>query len=88
MATFEEIEAETSEALDVKAEGFASMSSAEVRAAVRRDLEHETRDGSGLDGRAMDLVLEMLELEGSLYTDGELLDLVGIVLEAWQAIEL
>ena len=31
---------------------------------------------------------EVLELEGSLYTDGELLDLVGIVLEAWQAIEL
>ena len=88
MATFEEIEAETSEALDVSSEGFASMSHAEVRAAVRSELEREITDGSGLDGRAMDLVLEVLELEGSLYTDGELLDLVGIVLKAWQDIEL
>jgi hypothetical protein len=44
--------------------------------------------GEGLDGRALELVKVMHDLPGENFTDGECLDLIGIVIDAWRAIEL
>jgi hypothetical protein len=44
--------------------------------------------GEGLDGRALELIMVMHDLPGENFTDGECLDLIGIVIDAWRAIEL
>jgi hypothetical protein len=45
-------------------------------------------DGEGLDGRALELVMVMHDLPGENFTDGECLDLIGIVIDAWRALDL
>jgi hypothetical protein len=85
VATFEEIEAEHGEALGVL---YAYASADDVRAAVVAELQRGIDDGEGLDGRGLEMVQAMLELPGEHYTDGECLDLIGIVLDAWRELDL
>ena len=83
MRPFEELEAEEMEALKV-----IHNSAADTRAAVLEELQRGIDDGEGLDGRALEMVQAMLELPGEHFNDGECLDFIGIVLDAWRAIEL
>ena len=88
MASFEEIEEQTSEELDITSPTFGFSTAADMRAAVRAELTRLAVDGDGLDGLAMDMVLGMLNVDGALYTDGECLDLAGIVIDAWRELDL
>jgi hypothetical protein len=88
VASFEEIEEQTSEELDITSPTFGFSTAADMRAAVRAELTRLAVDGDGLDGLAMDMVLGMLNVDGALYTDGECLDLAGIVIDAWRELDL
>jgi hypothetical protein len=48
----------------------------------------DTRTGTGLDGRALELVSAILAIDGELYTDGECLDVIGRIVDAWRGIQL
>lgn len=73
--------------LDVTTERFARLSVAGMRSEIRDELERAVNGGE-LDKLALDLLGEVRGLRGSFYTNGELLDLIALVLEAWRAIEL
>jgi len=100
VASFEEIEEQLSTAaaiaseelegaaFDVTSPSFGFSTAADMRAAVRAELTRLAVDGDGLDGLAMDMVLSVLNLDGALYTDGECLDLAGIVIDAWRELDL
>lgn len=38
----------------------------------------------GIDGAALDLILTLKDIDGEEATDGECLELAGMVLEAWR----
>jgi hypothetical protein len=65
-----------------------SWCSSDVRVSVREELQKGIDDGEGLDGRALELVWVMHNLPGEKFTDGECLDLIGIVVDAWRALDL
>ena len=44
--------------------------------------------GEGLDGRALEIIQDVLNSDGALFSDGECLDIVGRVIDIWRAIEL
>lgn len=48
----------------------------------------DTPTGVGLDGRALELVSAILEINGDLYTDGECLDVIGRIVDIWRATNL
>ena len=82
MRVFEELEASEAEAVKVL-----FSSAADTRAALLAELQAAYDDGEGLDGRALELVQAMLELPGEHFNDGECLDFIGDVIDAWRAIE-
>jgi hypothetical protein len=82
MATFEELEASEVEALKVL-----RGSVTDTRAVMLEELQRALEDGEGIDGRALELVQAMLELPGEHFNDGECLDFIGDVIDAWRAIE-
>lgn len=45
----------------------------------------DTLAGVGVDGRALELVSAILNADGELYTDGECLDIIGRIVDAWRA---
>ena len=45
----------------------------------------DTLAGVGVDGRALELVSAILDADGELYTDGECLDIIGRIVDAWRA---
>jgi len=49
-------------------------------------IKNET--GTGLDGRALELVSAILNADGELYTDGECLDVIGRIVDVWRGIQL
>ena len=49
-------------------------------------LNNET--GTGLDGRALELVSAVMNADGELYTDGECLDIIGRIVDIWRATDL
>ncbi len=65
-----------------------SWNAADMRARVLSVMQRGIDSGDGLDGRALELVMVMHDLPGENFTDGECLDLIGIVIDAWRAIEL
>jgi hypothetical protein len=65
-----------------------SWSAADMRARVLEVMQKGIDDGEGLDGRALELVMVMHDLPGENFTDGECLDLIGIVIDAWRALDL
>ena len=44
--------------------------------------------GTGLDGRALELVSAVIDADGDLYTDGECLDMIGRIVDIWRATNL
>jgi hypothetical protein len=56
MATFEEIEAETGEALDVTSARFARLSIGEMRAAIRKQFDAATLEGFRIEWREVEAV--------------------------------
>ena len=83
MATFEELETSEVEALKVL-----RGSVTDTRVVMLEELRRALDDGEGLDGRALELVQAMLELPGEHFNDGECLDFIGDVIDAWRAIDL
>lgn len=65
-----------------------SWNTADMRARVLEVLQRGIDSGEGLDGRALELVLVMHDLPGENFTDGECLDLIGIVIDAWRGLDL
>ena len=59
-----------------------------MRARVLEVMRKGIDDGEGLDGRALELVTIMHDLPGHNFTDGECLDLIGIVVDAWRSLDL
>ena len=45
----------------------------------------DTLAGVGVDGRALELVSAVIDADGELYTDGECLDIIGRIVDAWRA---
>jgi hypothetical protein len=64
--------------------GFSS--SKELKQAIKKTLEDAIADGEGKDGIALDMVIGACFADGEIYTDGECLDLVKWVIEAWNEI--
>jgi hypothetical protein len=73
--------------LDVTSERFARLSVAGMRAEIHDELERAVNGGE-LDKLALDMLGAVRSLRGSFYTNGEILDLMAIVLEVWRALEL
>jgi hypothetical protein len=75
-----------------EAEGMATLleswSADDVRVSVRKELQRGIDDGEGLDGRALELVKIMHDLPADNFTDGECLDLIAIVVDAWRELDL
>ena len=44
--------------------------------------------GEGLDGRALEMAQAIIDSDGDLFTDGECLDLLGLLVDQWRAIDL
>ena len=65
-----------------------SWNADDMRARVLAVMQRGIDNGDGLDGRALELVIVMHDLPGENFTDGECLDLIGIVIDAWRAIDL
>ena len=59
------------------------MTRAEHRALLR-----EILNINGRDSIALDLVSEITGLDRELFTDGELLDLIGDLIDIWRGIQL
>ncbi len=59
------------------------MTRAEHRALLREILTIDGRDGI-----ALDVVSEITGLDRELFTDGELLDLIGDLIDIWRGIQL
>jgi hypothetical protein len=65
-----------------------SWNADDMRARVLNVMQRGIDSGDGLDGRALELVMVMHDLPGENFTDGECLDLIGIVVDAWRSIDL
>ena len=73
-------------ALDI--DNLATASSKAIVEAITGVLSNGIEDGEGLDGRALEIIQDVLNSDGGLFTDGECLDIVGRVIDIWRAIEL
>jgi hypothetical protein len=73
-------------ALDI--DNLASASSKAIVEAITGVLSNGIDSGEGLDGRALEIIQDVLNSDGGLFSDGECLDIVGRVIDIWRAIEL
>jgi hypothetical protein len=64
--------------------GFSS--SQELKQEVKKTLEKAIADGDGKDGTALDMVIGACFADGEIYTDGECLDIVTHIVQAWNEI--
>ena len=64
--------------------GFSS--SKELKQAIKETLQKAIADGDGKDGTALDMVIGACFADGEIYTDGECLDIVKHIIEAWNQI--
>ena len=64
--------------------GYASSDLLKI--AIKRTLEQAIADGDGKDGTALDMVIGACFADGEIYTDGECLDLVTHIVQAWNEI--
>ena len=71
---------------------IANVSTATQRERIAAELaanaDGDTSSGTGLDGRALELVSAILDADGDLYTDGECLDVIGRIVDIWRATDL
>jgi hypothetical protein len=56
------------------------MTRYEQRAVLRELLS----DGDSRDGVALDVIMSLPTLDGELFTDGEILDLIGDAIDIWR----
>jgi hypothetical protein len=56
------------------------MTRNEQRAVLRELLS----DGNSRDGVALDVIMSLPTLDGELFTDGEILDLIGDAIDIWR----
>jgi hypothetical protein len=73
-------------ALDI--DKLASASSKAIVEAITGVLSNGIEDGEGLDGRALEIIQDVLNSDGGLFSDGECLDIIGRVIDIWRRIEL
>ena len=73
-------------ALDI--DNLATASSKAIVEAITGVLSNGIDDGEGLDGRALEIIQDVLNSDGGLFTDGECLDIIGRVIDIWRRIEL
>ena len=73
-------------ALDI--DGLATASSKAIVEAITGVLTNGIDSGEGLDGRALEIIQDVLNSDGGLFSDGECLDIIGRVIDTWRAIEL
>ena len=73
-------------ALDI--DNLATASSKAIVEAITGVLSNGISSGEGLDGRALEIIQDVLASDGGLFSDGECLDIVGRVIDIWRAIEL
>lgn len=66
---------------------LAMVSSDNANTLIRAELA-QCFNGDGLDGVALDLVKAMTGASGELFTDGECLDMIGRIVDAWRATDL
>jgi hypothetical protein len=59
-----------------------------ILADIVAELQRGIDSGEGLDGRAAELVQNMLNLPAEHFTDGECLELVGFVIDRWRELDL
>jgi hypothetical protein len=64
--------------------GFSSSDFLKV--AIKRTLQQAINDGEGKDGTALDMVIGACFADGEIYTDGECLDLITHIVQAWNEI--
>jgi len=57
-----------------------------LKISIKRTLEQAIADGEGKDGTALDMVIGACFADGQTYTDGECLDLVAHIIQAWNEI--
>ena len=67
---------------------LARATSSEVRAMIFEVMRYGIDSGEGLDGRALEMAADIIGIDGELYTDGECLDLLGLLVDIWRSIEL
>ena len=73
-------------ALNVDALALASHD--EITAAMVAVMRRGIDSGEGLDGRALEIAQDVMDTDGDNFTDGECLDLLGLLVDAWRALEL
>jgi hypothetical protein len=73
-------------ALDI--DKLASASSKAIVEAITGVLSNGISNGEGLDGRALEIIQDVLNSDGGLFSDGECLDIIGRVIDIWRRIEL
>lgn len=73
-------------ALDI--DKLASASSKAIVEAITGVLSNGISSGEGLDGRALEIIQDVLNSDGGLFSDGECLDIIGRVIDIWRRIEL
>lgn len=64
--------------------GFSS--SYELKQEIKKTLTKAIADGDGKDGTTLDMVIGACFADGEIYTDGECLDLVSHIIQAWNEI--
>ena len=72
--------------LDIDALALASHEdiAAAMASAMRRGID----SGEGLDGRALEIVQDIINADGELFHDGECLDLLGLLVDQWRQLDL
>jgi|ADVU01.1.fsa_nt_gi hypothetical protein len=73
-------------ALDI--DNLATASSRAIVEAITGVLSNGIENGEGLDGRALEIIQDVLNSDGGLFSDGECLDIIGRVIDIWRRIEL
>lgn len=58
-----------------------------IEAEIVAELQRGIDSGEGLDGRAAELVQNMLNLSGEDFTDGDCLDLIGFIIDRWKELD-
>lgn len=67
---------------------LARATSGEVMEMILETMRDGIDSGDGLDGRVLEMAGDILAIDGALYTDGECLDLLGLLVDTWRAIDL
>ena len=61
-------------------------SSQELKQGIKEILQEAITNGDGKDGTALDMVIGACFADGEIYTDGECLDIVAHIVQAWNEI--